>query len=772
MNYLIVAKLSKLRGKEGVEIAQALKNLIPPPSANEMAKVLVDPKICKDEGLSEQTLVIILEQVGYLAQEVNDAITVIRQEKRKETYDGIHIRDTIHDIGKVPSGSGNMYTSPDIISLSHEVGTTPLDFLKEDNWDQAAEDTLIEGQINYIYVRAKNLTSGSVKGRIYLHYCPASVKMDPSQWKDNQLITYTGHGYVAVSANQAGEKMVGMEPFLWNPEHLPSGHYCLIAIARVTSLEGSTDDKPLSHIPSHEYLDSLKSFSTYVTRNPNIAWQNVSTTHSNASHFETPVLYKQGSLAETVKISIIAKNVPIGSKVWFRSETSGPEPLIELEATVDSSNFIRSLTTHTPANYESMIIYGCDFNGKQAKGEVTLKLFEVVGEGKEHEIAISPHHLDDPIHPDTVVNPDHILNSIGDYKVAMVGSHTTKVSEVSEVIEWKNMGDGIKAEVLTIAINSQGNLYAGCASKDFIAKWDGHTWSNFGTNISNDSAGYSQTVHAIAIDSKNNLYVGGRFTTIGGVNAKNIAKWDGTVWSALGKEIDCSSITALAIDSHDNLYVGGFLFSKAGEVKINNIAKWDGLKWSALGDEVEYDNNFNVEALAIDSQDNLYVGGQFHIAGRITAHNIVKWDGSNWSTLGDGTDSGIHALAIDSHDNLYAGGDFSKAGGITAKYIAKWDGSRWSNLGRGPEGINSNLIRAMAVDSQDNLYIGGQNEDSQKNTHVAKWNGRAWSFLGSGMSGPIFTLAIDNQNNFLYVGGAFEIAGEININNIAQLLLV
>ena len=59
-----------------------------------------------------------------------------------------------------------------------------------------------------------------------------------------------------------------------------------------------------------------------------------------------------------------------------------------------------------------------------------------------------------------------------------------------------------------------------------------------------------------AADSSGNLYVGGNFTTAGGVTVNNIAKWDGTAWFALGTGTN-STVSALAADSSGNLYVGG-----------------------------------------------------------------------------------------------------------------------------------------------------------------------------------------------------------------------
>ena len=44
-------------------------------------------------------------------------------------------------------------------------------------------------------------------------------------------------------------------------------------------------------------------------------------------------------------------------------------------------------------------------------------------------------------------------------------------------------------------------------------------------------------VNALAVDGAGNLYAGGCFTTAGGVAANNVAKWDGSAWSALGSGI-------------------------------------------------------------------------------------------------------------------------------------------------------------------------------------------------------------------------------------------
>src|SRR5205823_2767411 len=46
--------------------------------------------------------------------------------------------------------------------------------------------------------------------------------------------------------------------------------------------------------------------------------------------------------------------------------------------------------------------------------------------------------------------------------------------------------------------------------------------------------GADRTVYAAVVDGSGNLYIGGVFTIVGDVFATNIAKWNGTSWTALG----------------------------------------------------------------------------------------------------------------------------------------------------------------------------------------------------------------------------------------------
>jgi hypothetical protein len=280
-------------------------------------------------------------------------------------------------------------------------------------------------------------------------------------------------------------------------------------------------------------------------------------------------------------------------------------------------------------------------------------------------------------------------------------------------------------------------------------------------------SGVNGCVLALAV-SGTNLYAGGQFTTAGGVSATNIAKWDGSAWSALGSGIggsppggDLPCVYALAV-SGTNLYAAG-CFSMAGGLPANNIAEWDGSTWSPVGSAAL--TSAHVYALAV-SGTNLYAGGYFSMMGGVHAYYIAKWDGSTWSSVGSGMSDSVYTLAVSGTD-LYAGGIISWAGSVQPNHIAKWDGSVWSALGSGVGGSNP-WVFGLAV-SGINLYAAGQftTAGGVAANGIAKWDGYTWSALGSGVNGPVWALAADEVGH-LFVGGWFSLAGTNASPSIAQ----
>ena len=111
------------------------------------------------------------------------------------------------------------------------------------------------------------------------------------------------------------------------------------------------------------------------------------------------------------------------------------------------------------------------------------------------------------------------------------------------------------------------------------------------------------------------------------------------VWSALGAGLDeMGGVSVIAINGSD-VYVGGSFPEAIGVPDTFFIAKWDGSVWSALGAGL----NGSVSAIAISGSD-VYVGGIFDDAGGDpAADRIARWDGVAWFALGSGLGAGSAA---------------------------------------------------------------------------------------------------------------------------------
>ncbi len=261
---------------------------------------------------------------------------------------------------------------------------------------------------------------------------------------------------------------------------------------------------------------------------------------------------------------------------------------------------------------------------------------------------------------------------------------------------------------------------------DYLAKWDGADWSAVGNTALTNPV----NALAVSPINGDLYVGGNFQNAGGNGAADYAAYFDGASWLSLGDNgAGDGSLTgrvnALAFQGN-NLYVGGEFYNMMDGatllVAADNIAKWDGAHWSALGSGNSTALTGPVYSLLVNGGD-LYVGGNFTDVVNNTlaipeADYLAKWDGVNWSALGsNGAGSGaltnsVYALAM-TGNQLYAGGIFTNANSNAADYIAKWDGVNWSALGNNGAG-NGSLqgsiydpgVYALGISSA-NLYTGG-----------------------------------------------------------------
>lgn len=290
----------------------------------------------------------------------------------------------------------------------------------------------------------------------------------------------------------------------------------------------------------------------------------------------------------------------------------------------------------------------------------------------------------------------------------------------------------------------------------------GSAWTTIGNA---NGAVYALAVHG------GELYAGGTFTSINGVAASKIARWDGASWHAVGAGLPG---TVEAIVGHGTMLVAG-----GSQASYQGVAQWDGASWTQLGAGLQNGVSAGtVKGLASDGV-TLYACGTFNSSGGSPVTNVAAWNGSAWSSFaGANVDSRAVALyggnpmatvldgsvrrpqlwngsawqtfnqanvepesyALDGA-TLYAGGYPSpSAGGLgatptTIESIWSFDGSAWAPVQEAwtpdMKGINGGPIRAQAW--QGSLFVGGDwwyvgaGDHYQYALGLARWDGADWN---------------------------------------------
>ena len=293
-----------------------------------------------------------------------------------------------------------------------------------------------------------------------------------------------------------------------------------------------------------------------------------------------------------------------------------------------------------------------------------------------------------------------------------------------------------------------------------------------------DPYGVNGIVYATTTDTAGNIYVGGSFSSAGGITANNIAvyktdnKWYALIDSRTKLNGTNNTVRAL-IWSADNLWVGGqFTAISEGVITANNIAKYDTAndQWIPIIDT----NNINgvsgpVYALQLDTSGNVYAGGAFVSAGgTVGVNNVALYDVINniWSALDDGSGAGVdnvvYAFAYNGLNTpnpyLFLGGAFTNAGTTSVGYVARWEtnASVWDNLSGGV----GEQVNALAYSTTtDYLYIGGFFTSPYSYLTYYDLTGvYNQMVVNNDLDGPVNALTYNSSTGLVYIGGYFTVA--------------
>ncbi len=347
------------------------------------------------------------------------------------------------------------------------------------------------------------------------------------------------------------------------------------------------------------------------------------------------------------------------------------------------------------------------------------------------------------------------------------------VSEKIQIgYEWlqtwrENYGD----HCYTTAIDDDDNIYL--AGQTLITNGNKDTclvkYSNDGIqqfNVTWSGSGGDDECRAMALDSSGNIYLTGfhyNSMYLAKFNSSGDYQWHRT-WSRYSNHADRAY--GIVIDSFDNIYIGGESY------KSDWVADMVIIKYNSSGDEQWHefwggDENDRGYGLSIDTSDNLYlVGSSFSYGAGRQDMALVKYDINGqqlWNRTWGGTDDeyGL-AVALDSSNNIYiTGATESYGAGDYDMALIKYDATGifiWNKTyGEGGE----EMARAIAIDSSENIYIGGRNDcnidivkyDSSGSLLLyGTWNAEKFGETSCDNDEYCFGIEIDSNNNIFIAG--------------------
>lgn len=247
-----------------------------------------------------------------------------------------------------------------------------------------------------------------------------------------------------------------------------------------------------------------------------------------------------------------------------------------------------------------------------------------------------------------------------------------------------------------------------------------------------------------------------------------------------------NSVAAIALDPSGKIYIGGS-FSSYDNLPntVNNIARLnsDGTLDTSFNTGLGFDGPVN--ALALDSNGNIIVGGDFGTYQTTLCSNIVRLlpsgalDPSFLPNIGNGLNYGasdpVSAIAIDHNGNIVIGGEFTNFSGVSLSYVARLLTNGSVDPSFAPAVGPDDVVNGIAIEPNNEILIGGAfanyNSISSSGVALLTYNGGLdTSFVpGAGADGTVNTVALQPDGEIL-VGGQFRNFNSVRRMGIARLL--
>lgn len=347
---------------------------------------------------------------------------------------------------------------------------------------------------------------------------------------------------------------------------------------------------------------------------------------------------------------------------------------------------------------------------------------------------------------------------------------------------WESLGGGVVGGAFCVMALPSGELLvggsfqtAGAQSIAHVARWNGTSWSGFGSGpsnwayhmsfgpngdlfVANEYSGemsrwngsvWTQVLPlTVAVDitgmveaPNRDLIVVGYFNSIGGVSAEGAARFNGSTWQSMGPTPGLAPyLSSVAQTPSGDLYAGrGY----------SGVAHWDGTSWT------------NVPGAPPTSNVEWLPSGRLCAIYESPSAAIVQtFDGVSWTTL---LNSASHPSQFETstelpNGDLALGGAFINLQGQFAQNIGRFDGANWSTLvpsAAPPDGP----VYTLEILPDGRTIMGGA--FSQPGAGLAALDGSHWGPYAVGVNSVVYDLLVEPNGDVIVAGNFTQPTSDI-----------
>ena len=296
------------------------------------------------------------------------------------------------------------------------------------------------------------------------------------------------------------------------------------------------------------------------------------------------------------------------------------------------------------------------------------------------------------------------------------------------VVEW-NMATGTYQKYTTsdgltsnnvsgITQDKAGNLWFVTGG---VTEYNGKSWQNLNDipDINIDSLTIGVT--AIALNNKNNIYIGMSDGSIYFFNGKyqQLKGPDESPTSGISREIE-----ALAVDKNNNLW----------SINLEGIQRYNGKTWVDSQDIPGFPQG-TISFVGVDKDDDLW----FQDSSDFSTTYLYRYDGKTWQTIKTApTDYEVQSITVDDKGNVWC---------ATAGTLYCFNGKTWQTF---TCPVNGNYIDSITADDKGNIWCGANSDG------VLRFDGNSWkTYLTNdikGISQQSFIFSDNNGNTWVSTG--------------------